>query len=271
MKKKNYYLAIAIAIFNISFAQTGNVGIDTPTPASKLTVNGNMSAGAPSFNNIVAPANGAIIQGNVGIGTTTPAAKLDVIGKIKITDGTEGASKIFVSDANGTGSWSPAIQGVLVLINTAPQNVLNVPVGGIDYPKNFESILNTIQGANYDSSADVVTLPAGTYEVSISFEFQTTLGGTCPAPIPPSTISPVVNSYFMDFWDSNNPVGFQEVYCNTMAACGAAGTHPAFWKTAFTIDTARNFTVQIGRGHSGTYNNAVVLAPNSTITYKRIL
>lgn len=44
----------------------------------------------------------------VGIGTLTPAASLDVIGKVKITDGTEGNGKVLVSDANGKASWQNA-------------------------------------------------------------------------------------------------------------------------------------------------------------------
>jgi hypothetical protein len=45
-------------------------------------------------------------NGNVGIGTNNPEAKLDIIGKAKITDGTQGAGKVFTSDANGVGSWA---------------------------------------------------------------------------------------------------------------------------------------------------------------------
>ncbi len=44
----------------------------------------------------------------VGIGTASPVAKLDVIGKVKITDGTEGVGKLFVSNAAGVGSWQDA-------------------------------------------------------------------------------------------------------------------------------------------------------------------
>lgn len=46
--------------------------------------------------------------GNVGIGTSSPSssAKLDVVGKIKITDGTQGAGKVLVSDANGLATWT---------------------------------------------------------------------------------------------------------------------------------------------------------------------
>lgn len=42
---------------------------------------------------------------NVGIGTNIPTAKLDIIGKIKISDGTEGTGKVLTSDSTGLASW----------------------------------------------------------------------------------------------------------------------------------------------------------------------
>ncbi|MCQ9634064.1 hypothetical protein MP478_02205 [Chryseobacterium sp. WG14] len=92
---------------NIIYAQTGNVGINTPMPANTLTVNGNTSIGT-AYINTPAPANGAIIEGNVGIGTASPTAKLDISGNIRIADGTQGDGKILTSDANGIASWQPA-------------------------------------------------------------------------------------------------------------------------------------------------------------------
>jgi hypothetical protein len=55
---------------------TGNVGIGTTTPLSKLAVSGGASIGANY--NIAAPTNGLIVEGNVGIGTASPGAKLDL-------------------------------------------------------------------------------------------------------------------------------------------------------------------------------------------------
>lgn len=52
---------------------------------------------------------GCSSEGNVGIGTPTPTAKLDVTGQVKIQDGTQGASKILTSDANGLASWQELV------------------------------------------------------------------------------------------------------------------------------------------------------------------
>ncbi|MBI5218918.1 MAG: tail fiber domain-containing protein [Bacteroidia bacterium] len=46
----------------------------------------------------------------LGIGTSNPTASLHLNGTLRITDDSEGAGKIFTSDANGVGSWqTPAI------------------------------------------------------------------------------------------------------------------------------------------------------------------
>ncbi len=53
--------------FSVLYSQ--NVGIGTATPASKLSVSGNLSVGA-GYVGTAAPTNGVIIEGRVGIGTT---------------------------------------------------------------------------------------------------------------------------------------------------------------------------------------------------------
>lgn len=55
----------------------------------------------------------AFNKGNVGINTgmATPGARLEVNGTFRLKDGTQGAGRTLVSDANGTASWSPASAG----------------------------------------------------------------------------------------------------------------------------------------------------------------
>jgi hypothetical protein len=68
--KKIISLLSIVGYFAILSAQTGNVGINTPTPTNTLTVNGNQSIGT-GYTGIAAPTNGAIIEGSTGIGTST--------------------------------------------------------------------------------------------------------------------------------------------------------------------------------------------------------
>ena len=61
-------------------------------------------------------------NGYIGIGNTNPSQKLDIVGKIKITDGTEGIGKVLVSDVTGVASW--------VTTNSIKSAVTGVFAGG---------------------------------------------------------------------------------------------------------------------------------------------
>lgn len=109
-----------------------NVGIGVTNPTNKLQVgsigatgyggnafaigNGtnamaiNSNGGRTSFNantsfDFIGTGDFLVYGGNVGLGTVAPTEKLEVNGSIKITDGTEGAGKVLVSDATGKGTW----------------------------------------------------------------------------------------------------------------------------------------------------------------------
>lgn len=77
--------------------------------------------------------------GRVGInlGTTSPAANLDVAGNVKITDGTQGAGKILVSDANGLASWQNASTASTNIYNADGSLTGNRTVTQAGYPITF--------------------------------------------------------------------------------------------------------------------------------------
>lgn len=49
--------------------------------------------------------------GNVGIGTTNPSTKLEVVGQVKITGGSPGVGKVLTSDASGLATWQTPTGG----------------------------------------------------------------------------------------------------------------------------------------------------------------
>ncbi|WP_447637291.1 hypothetical protein [Flavobacterium microcysteis] len=131
---------------------TGNVGIGTNTPVTKLSVKAKADGtgisqvspdGAVNIG-FYTHTNGAYVQtnsdhdlnfattnstakmtlqkttGNFGIGTVTPTEKLEVNGKTKttnlqVTNGA-GAGKVLTSDANGNGSWTQVMRNDVLSI-----------------------------------------------------------------------------------------------------------------------------------------------------------
>jgi hypothetical protein len=91
--------------------------------------------------------------GMVGIGTT-PTAKLDVSGTFKLRDGSQGANKVLVSDANGLASWQTlllddgdwTINGVDIYRLTG-----NVGIGTNDTYKML-TVNGDVSLANYNNS-----------------------------------------------------------------------------------------------------------------------
>lgn len=133
--KKYILYSCTLLINSFAFSQ---VGIGTTNPqgvfhvdAGKNTIVGGTSSNFSDDLTITA-------TGNVGIGTLSPSTKLELnsttAGAIKIVDGTEGVGKVLVSDAAGVGTWQTlpvfkyAVNGsfspaaTIISDNTATQN-----------------------------------------------------------------------------------------------------------------------------------------------------
>ena len=89
-------------------------------------------SGCPTIQIPANPQSFSYSSNAVGIGTSTPdlTTKLHVNGKIKISDGTQGAGKVLTSDANGVASWAAitssqwSTQGNNIFFNTTNGSVL---------------------------------------------------------------------------------------------------------------------------------------------------
>ncbi len=90
----------SLGAVNMRIKNNGNIGIGTPTPVSKLDVEGGVSIGAAYSGTVTAPTNGAIIEGNVGVGIPTPTEKLEVDGNIKLT-GANVLNRFFKAEESG--------------------------------------------------------------------------------------------------------------------------------------------------------------------------
>lgn len=103
---------------NTLLLSTGNsnVGIGHNAGATLTSGNNNIFIGDGVTPNIATTASDQLNIGNwiygnsgsIGIGVQNPGAKLDIAGTIKVTDGTQAAGRVLMSDATGLAHWGIA-------------------------------------------------------------------------------------------------------------------------------------------------------------------
>lgn len=169
----------------MSIESTGDVGIGTTSPAARAHVN-IVSPAFPALlvtNGNVTSNTAAVVQfdansgltnafrlqrdGNIGIGTASPAAKLDVMGKIKITDGTEGVGNVLVSDASGIATWQPQINFSVNTSNTFIPSASMTPLV-------FSNVEYDNPGAFNIASGQFMAPVAGVYHIDATVIFDGT-------------------------------------------------------------------------------------------------
>ena len=131
---KKYILCSFLSIGSILYAQTKQVGIDTPAPKALFHVDGGKDnpknpATAPTSAQI---ANDVVVttDGNVGAGVLSPATKLDILsstpGALKIVDGTQKEGRVLMTDKDGLAWWKELHSLKAVQVGVYPNPVYDV-------------------------------------------------------------------------------------------------------------------------------------------------
>lgn len=84
-------------------------------------------------------------------------------GQVAIVDGTEGAGKVFTSDASGNGSWQGPVH-----MSAGSMAAVSIPSGGVSTDITTWGTLDEAGGANFTPGTGTYTIPAtGYYSISL--------------------------------------------------------------------------------------------------------
>lgn len=179
-----YLIVISSLLFSGIWLHAQNVGIGTTTPSQRLDVAGAIKLGTTAtadtgtirFNpatmtfegydgtqwrNLQAGAGYWVQQGDslynvtipfVGIGTASPSANLDIWGTLKYTDGSQGLSKVLVSDSLGNAQWKAFSADELV--------------GGFDTTPDFDCMGELVSRSIYSNPRGVIVQGNFAYFIS---------------------------------------------------------------------------------------------------------
>lgn len=166
------------SISRVTVKSTGNVGIGTTTPASKLDVEGNLAIGATYSGTTAAPTNGVIIEGNVGIGISSPTYKLDIYTNTPsdhairaISTATSGGNLAGEFIANGTGSG--ANWGLYTSATNGASNI-GLYVNSVASGASNYSIYNGANAKSYFAGAVGIGNTAPSYKLDVTGDVRAT-------------------------------------------------------------------------------------------------
>lgn len=134
--KKQFFLLFSLFSSGFIFSQVG-VNTTNPQGIFNIDGNkDNPVSGTPSAQQQLNDFT-VLSSGNVGIGTTTPSTKLEIqtggtsttpVTGFKLVDGNQSKSYVLTSDSDGVGTWAPvAVSMVKATITTIPDESGNIP------------------------------------------------------------------------------------------------------------------------------------------------
>lgn len=203
--------------------------------------------------------------GNVGVAltaTTTfvPSATLDINGNARIRSLPTGANTdlLVTADANGNlRTLAAAKPSVLVIGLSAPVNSLRGSAGNTNFFTNGVVLVNTILNSAFVPLTAAVTLPSGTYNITIVYE------ATVPA-----LSTEIVNSYFFDF-----PLGsgaIQRIHNNSPTYNQVHGGSISY-TTTLAATTSFSFGIGWGQGGNVAVGTSVVFSKGVQLYIQRLL
>lgn len=202
--------------------------------------------------------------GNVGVALTSsttfvPSATLDINGNARVRSLPTGASTdlLVSADANGNlRTLAVAKPSVLVIGLTSTASTLRGSAGGA-YPfLNGSVLVNTILNSTYTPLSSTVTLPSGTYNITLVYE------ATVPA-----LSTEIVNSYFFDFPLSS---GSQRIHNNSPTYNQMHGGSISY-TTTLSATKSFNFSIGWGQGGNVAVGTAVVFSQGVQLYIERLL
>lgn len=202
--------------------------------------------------------------GNVGVALTStttfvPSATLDINGNARVRSLPTGANTdlLVTADTNGNlRTLAVAKPSVLVIGLTSNATTTRGAAGFLYNFSNGAVVVNTIVNSTYNPSNSNITLPSGTYNITLVYEATVPNPGT-----------EVINSYFYDF---PTTTGSQRIHNNSPTYNQVHGGSISYTTTLASTKTF-NFNIGWGQGGNVIVGTSVVFSQGVQIYIQRLL